>query len=42
MANNSTDEPISEELDSDAAEESSDDRQSQSDAPEEALSLIHI
>ena len=36
MANNSTDEPISEELDSDAAEESSDDRQSQSDAPEEA------
>ena len=36
MANNSTDEPISEELDSDAAEESSDDRQSQSDAPEKA------
>ena len=36
MANNSTDEPISEELDSDAAEESSDDRQSQADAPEEA------
>ena len=36
MANNSTDEPIPEELDSDAAEESSDDRQSQCDAPEEA------
>lgn len=36
MANNSTDEPISEEPDSDAAEESSEDRQSQSDAPEEA------
>ncbi|MEC8437954.1 MAG: nucleotide exchange factor GrpE [Pseudomonadota bacterium] len=40
MANNSTDEPISEELDSDAAEESSEDRQSQSDAPEEAKGQI--
>ena len=35
MANKPTDDPIPEELDSDAAEESIDDRQSQSDAPEE-------
>ena len=35
MANKTTDESIPEELDSDATEESNDDRQSQSDAPEE-------
>ena len=36
MANKTTDESIPEELDSDATEESNDDRQSQSDAPEES------
>ena len=36
MANKPTDEPIPEELDSDAAEESIDDRTFESDAPEEA------